>query len=110
MRFFDLFLRRSGISRNRIDMIPERTTSHFTIVCSSKEISTIRKKVFLNFSAVGLPIIKFKICHLRKNGLVSAGITVNCPRKLRSELYLQARILNENPAVNQLKFGKNLEC
>ncbi len=109
MRFFDLFLRRSGVSRDRVYTIPTRTTSRFTIICSNKSISAVRKQICLNFSAVGLHITKFQIFPFKKRGFVSACITVTCPRQLRRELHFQTRILNENPAVDQVKFGSNLK-
>ncbi|UOF94072.1 MAG: hypothetical protein IR526_01830 [Bordetella sp.] len=110
MRLFDLFLRRSGITRNRcINRIS--TISHFSIVCADKSINNLREQICLDFSEAGLNITKFTIHRSQEKGLAAAYITVNYPIKLRSKLDLQTKILRNNPNVNYIQFGNlDLEC
>ena len=104
MRFFDLFLRRSGVERAHV-LSRRRTTSRFTVVCSREALGDVRKQICLDFSAVGLSVAQVQVDQGSDAQQASACITVNCPPELRAEFISQAKRLGSNPVVSHVHFG-----
>lgn len=103
MRLFNLFLRRAGVQPAPV-RVP-RSLSRLTVVCPRNILADLRKQIYLDFEAAGLPVSGLMVDHATQHDLARACVTVNCPPELRSVLMTQARRLSAYPGVQQVQWG-----
>ncbi|MBB5215075.1 hypothetical protein [Parapusillimonas granuli] len=103
MRLFNLFLRRAGV--RPAPLRAPSGVSRLTVVCPRHSLPDIRKRIYADFEAAGLPIQELMVDHASHHDMASACITVQCPPELRPALMDQARQLRAFPGVHQVHWG-----
>lgn len=103
MRLFNLFLRRAGVQP--ASLRAPSGVSRLTVICPRQSLADIRKQIYADFEAAGLPVQALRVDHASRHDLASACVTVLCPPERRPALMDQARQLRAFPGVHQVHWG-----